>query len=145
MISSAKQVVDITLFRGWLDPGRYVWSPFVTKLEARFRFCGIKYSTDSGGPRSAPKGKIPYVECRTQTEVTTQGDSTLITKKLVRQELLPDLNSNLSPEQAALDLSLRALLEDRLYFYHVSSPWLLLYSFLAICLQSPLVQGEMVR
>ena len=51
--------------------------------------------------------------------VASLGDSTLITKALMRSGLLPDINAKLSPEQKSCDLGLRALLEDKLYFYHV--------------------------
>jgi hypothetical protein len=49
------------------------------------------------------------------------GDSTLIISKLEDDGLLDDLNSKLSPVEKANDLALRALLEDKLYFYQVSN------------------------
>jgi glutathione S-transferase len=107
--------VPLTLYRGWLEPGKHVWSPFVIKLEARLRFAGVSYTTECGSTRTAPKGKIPYLEC----EDGTLGDSTLITKQLVDWGRLPDLNATLSPADKAHDHALRALLEDKLYFYHV--------------------------
>ena len=134
------QSTAFTLFRGWLEPGQHVWSPFVIKLEARFRFANLKYATDCGSPRSAPKGKIPYIQCRGEAarrlvdnggaswisnggseedSVAGMGDSALIIKALVNSGLLPDINAGLSPEERASDLALRALLEDKLYFYHV--------------------------
>lgn len=105
----------LIVFRGWLDPGKHVWSPFVIKLEARLRFARVSYVTDCGSVRKAPKGKIPYLECTNGT----LGDSTLIIKQLVEWSRLPDLNAKLSPAVRAKDLALRALLEDKLYFYHV--------------------------
>lgn len=112
----------LTLFRGWKDPGRHVWSPFVIKLEARLRFAGIKYAVDVGSPRTAPKGKVPYVEFGNGDDDNNKeqiGDSGLIIKTLVQQGALPDLNAALSGAERARDLALRALLEDKLYFYHV--------------------------
>ncbi|KAL4934364.1 uncharacterized protein BDV17DRAFT_286079 [Aspergillus undulatus] len=38
----------LTLYRGWLLPSHYVWSPFVTKLEARLRLANNPYKTSSG-------------------------------------------------------------------------------------------------
>lgn len=133
----------ITVFRGWLDPGHHVWSPFVIKLEARLRFAGVPYATASGSPRTAPKGKIPYIECRGNLpwladgaadaswtvraeedppgSVASLGDSAIIIQALVRCGMLPDINARLSPEGQAHDMALRALLEDKLYFYHVRS------------------------
>ncbi|KAK7753159.1 hypothetical protein SLS62_004892 [Diatrype stigma] len=117
---------DITIFRGWKDFGKYVWSPFVIKLEARLRFAGVRYDVASGSTRTAPKGKIPYVDCRSPASgspgATTQkvqlSDSTLIIKTLAEWGTIPDLNAAIRPEDRAKDLGLSALLEDKLYFYH---------------------------
>jgi hypothetical protein len=119
-----KQDGNLTVYRGWLDPGKHVWSPFVVKIETRLRLAGISYTTEAGSPRDAPKGKIPYITYLipdTTEPGIKLGDSTLIIKKLVEQGLIPDLNASVSPETAASDLGLRALLEDKLYFYHVSA------------------------
>lgn len=126
MAQTSSSPANIKLFRGWLDPGKHVWSPFVIKVEARLRFAGVPYLTDAGSVRSAPTGKIPYVECRgplfadDEHSVLTMGDSTLIIKELSQRGIIPDLNSDLSPEARTQDLALRGLLEDKLYFYHVS-------------------------
>lgn len=112
----------ITIFRGWKDPG-YVWSPYVTKLEARFRFAGLSYRLGAGSPRSAPKGKIPYIElAQPDQEPEIIADSAQIIDKFVHDGLLPDLNENLGAVDAAHDLALRALLEEKLYFYQVILP-----------------------
>lgn len=52
------------------------------------------------------------------------GDSTLIVKALTERGLLPDLNAALSPAQRAEDLALRALLEEKLYFYGMRERWI---------------------
>ena len=78
----------------------------------------------------APRGKIPYVSM-TKTEPgsqtpgppTTIADSTLIVDKLVEDGVLEDLNAKLSPAEKAHDLAIRALLEDKLYFYQVGVPY----------------------
>ena len=129
------QGTRLTLYRGWLDRGKHVWSPFSVKLEARLRFAGVSYATDAGSPFKAPKGKIPYIEyqgippsgCVDESQLlpTTLGDSTLIIKHLIERDVLPDINAKLSSTAKAQDLALRALLEEKLYFYHVrasSSP-----------------------
>ena len=120
---------DITVFRGWNDPGKYVWSPFVIKLEARLRFAGVRYGVAAGSVKTGPKGKIPYIECtapssdasRTGTQKVVLGDSTLIAKTLADWGVVSDLNAMVKPEDRAIDLALRALLEDKLNFYHVSN------------------------
>lgn len=120
-MSSLKKLTSITLFRGFKDAGIFVWSPYVTKLEARLRFGGISYTADVGSPRSAPKGKIPYVEILHESGKTeTLGDSTLIVNALCENGELSDLNARLSKVERAHDLALRALLEDKLSFYQVS-------------------------
>lgn len=126
----------ITVFRGWNHPGKYVWSPFVIKLEARLRFAGVRYDVDSGSPREGPRGKIPYVEYSgapsspsssskaSGTAITGQkallSDSALIIKTLAEWNVLPNLNAAVPPEDRAKDLGIRAILEDKVYFYHVS-------------------------
>ena len=79
----------------------YVWSPFVNKLEARFRLAGLHYLTDSGSPMQGPKGKIPYIDISSPSSPTPRflGDSTLIIEKLVEEEQLQDLNAKLSPKR----------------------------------------------
>src|SRR6266566_6721706 len=109
-----EQESNITIYRGWLEKGKHVWSPFVIKVESRLRFAHVGYATEPGSTRSAPKGKIPYVECRDLASgepAVTLGDSSLIIRALCERGALPHLNARLSPEDKALDLSVRALLE----------------------------------
>jgi hypothetical protein len=124
MSSHLKSPPAITLYRGFKGSGVYVWSPFVNKLEARFRLAGLPYLTDSGSPMQGPKGKIPYIGISTpesQTPTRFLGDSTLIIAQLVEEGRLDDLNAKLSPMERVMDLAIRALLEDKLYFYQVRS------------------------
>lgn len=112
---------QLILYRGWLDRGLYVWSPFVTKVELRLRIANAPYNVAAGSTRSAPKGKIPYIDL-VETEQTAPhqiGDSTLIIKELVGRGLVQDLNAKLSPEEKIKDDGIRAILEDKLYFYNV--------------------------
>lgn len=113
---------SLTLYRGWDEPGCYVWSCFVTKVEARLRFAGLKYRSEAGSVQKAPRGKIPYLELSSDSAIqpTTLSDSTIIISNLVDDGLLPDLNASLSPSNRAHDLGLRSLLEDKWYFYQVS-------------------------
>ncbi|KAL4970461.1 glutathione S-transferase family protein [Aspergillus stella-maris] len=117
----------LTIYRGSLAPGAYVWSPFVTKLEARLRFAGVPYKADAGSIRAAPRRKIPYAEIKSDdngtSDVTTMGDSTLITRHLIENGVLSSLNDNLSTEDRAHDLAIRALLEDKTFFYNTRERW----------------------
>jgi hypothetical protein len=123
MADTTPNNLDITLFRGWLDQGCYVWSPFVTKLELCLRISHLEYKVGAGSPNTAPKGKIPYVEIsekdRLDVPKTSVGDSTLIAKYLAEHGLIHELNDNLDATTKAQDMAIKALLEDRLYFYNV--------------------------
>lgn len=110
----------LKVWRGSLPQNIYVWSPFVTKLEARLRFAEVPYSLGAGSPKSAPRAKIPYVSLEDGDQF---GDSTFIIRKLVEDGRLPDLNASVSPAQRAQDLALRALLEEKLYFYTGQEKW----------------------
>ncbi|KAK7414341.1 hypothetical protein QQX98_006783 [Neonectria punicea] len=111
----------LVVYRGSGKTGAFVWSPFVTKLEARLRFAGVPYKVGTGSPASAPRGKIPYVEIGSAGEQL--GDSALIIQRLVDDGTATDLNARLSPAQRAHDLAIRALLEDKVYFYTAREKW----------------------
>lgn len=105
----------------------------MTKVEARLRFDGLRYTAGQGSPRSAPRGKIPYMEWHEATTadsdgaaaaVSAMGDSTLIIRALVANGLLRDLDAALPTAAArARGLAVRALLEDRVYFYGTREKW----------------------
>ncbi|OQU97668.1 Glutathione S-transferase, domain-containing protein [Cladophialophora immunda] len=119
----------LTLARGWPEKGVYSWSPFVTKVEFRFRHAGLAYDVEAGSVKVAPKGKIPYVDLGPLQDEghngpSLLGDSTFIIQRLLSMARIQDLNGSL-PEQSKLnDLALRALLEDKLYFYHMRERWI---------------------
>ncbi|KAI8956539.1 putative glutathione S-transferase [Daldinia sp. FL1419] len=124
---------DITIFRGFREAGKHVWSPYVIKLEARLRFAGVRYETAVGSPRTAPRGKIPYIECRDLSVTSSSGesqpkvqlgDSGLVAKTFIEWGVLPDLNKALDPSQSLQDMALVALLENKLYFYHTWERWI---------------------
>ena len=121
MSNMKEDQAKLIVYRGWLDRGKHVWSPFVIKLEARLRFAGVSYITEAGSTRTAPKGKIPYAECQGlgDSPSTSLGDSTLIIKHLIEWNILPNINEKITSTARAQDLALRALLEEKLYFYHV--------------------------
>ncbi|PGH35793.1 hypothetical protein GX50_01377 [[Emmonsia] crescens] len=134
--STKQQQPQLILHRGWPDKGKYVWSPFVVKVEARLRFAGVNYEVQGGTPRTAPKGKIPYVEIRNASQEDngstaggnspeTIADSTSIIKQLVERGILPDfsLRSKIDGPGDANDLAIRALMEDKLYFYQIWERW----------------------
>ncbi|KAJ5649415.1 uncharacterized protein N7484_003138 [Penicillium longicatenatum] len=122
-MTSLKSTNTVTVFRGQTEPGCYVWSPFVTKLEARLRFGKIAYRTEAGSVPNAPKGKVPYISIEDDDGTTLLSDSGLITKEFIKSGKLEDLNRNLSSTQKLHDIALQALLEDKLYFYGTHEKW----------------------
>ncbi|KAI1660773.1 putative glutathione S-transferase [Daldinia decipiens] len=126
---------DITIFRGFRDTKNHVWSPYVNKLEARLRFAGVRYEIGVGSPKTAPRGKIPYIECRDLSTTSSSGkgegsqpkvqlgDSTLITKTLTEWGVLTDLSRALDPSKRLQDMALIALLENKLSFYQTWERW----------------------
>lgn len=81
------------------------------------RFAGISYTLDVGSPASAPLGKIPYIKLEDSPKVLS--DTTFIIRRLVGDEVWPDLNAHLTPVQRTQDLALRAPLEEKVYFFRV--------------------------
>ncbi|KAF4344381.1 glutathione S-transferase [Fusarium beomiforme] len=114
------RIPQFTVFRGPGKSTAFTWSPFVIKLEARLRFAGVKYRVAEGSPKTAPRGKIPYVEVEDQT----LSDSTFIIKRFINEGLIPDLNASLTPVQKAQDLAFRALMEEKVYFYGTREKWI---------------------
>jgi len=112
---------SITVSAGLPRNGNYVWSPFVAKLEARLRFAGVAYKSDTGSLSNAPRGKIPYVTIQTKGSEESEviADSSVIASRLMQDGLLEDLNAKLTPAERAQDYAICAMLEDKLYFYNV--------------------------
>lgn len=126
---------DLTLYRGFTDRDNFVWSPFVSKLEFRLRQGQISYDYEPGSTRTAPKGKVPYVDFHNVQEgdPTQMGDTSLITDHLIKRGKLPDLNASLSETDKLADMAIRAMIEEKLFFYNVS-----LLHFLKIPISLPL-------
>ena len=97
---------------------RYSVSPFATKLRFALRHAGIPYEDHVGNFRDPPKKKIPYVKFLESGEF--MGDTALIIQRLTQEGKMRDTRAALSPEQKAMDLCLRTIVEDRMYFLSVS-------------------------
>lgn len=122
---TSKSSPAITLYRGWNTPNKYVWSPFVTKVEFRLRTSQTNYTCGVGGPRSGPRGKIPYLEITHPNEPTDLlSDSALILNTLSERAVVKTVNADLTAAQRGQDLAVRALLEDRLYFFQGRERWI---------------------
>ncbi|KAI4272226.1 MAG: hypothetical protein LQ337_005450 [Flavoplaca oasis] len=115
----------ITIFRGFPTTTAYVWSPFVCKLEARLRFAGLTYKVEQGAPPKGPRGKIPYIALSKngESDANMVSDTAMISEKLVDDGLAEDMNGKLTPVEKATDAAVRALLEEKLYFYQIYERW----------------------
>lgn len=95
------------------------FSPFCLKLETYLRMAKVPYeSVKCLNPRTAPKGKLPFIEDKGQRIA----DSGLIIEHLKRT-LGDPLDAGLSPEQKASGLALTRLLEGDLIFVLLYSRW----------------------
>lgn len=147
----------LTVYTFDSDARQHAFSPFATKLFFRLRHGGVPYETALGTRQEAPKGKIPYVRFHRQPDWQERqreggsksatmaavkedvvGDSAIITSRLMKEGMLQDLNAELTHTGLAWDLSLRTLVEDRLYYLLVrfEAPYLLccaLFPFQTCC------------
>jgi len=95
-------------------------SPFSLKLETWLRIAGLEYQTVSTpNPRSAPLGKLPYIEL----EGRKIADSALCIAAL-SEKFAIDLDRHLSAEQRAVADAFGHLLEDHFYYALVYSRWI---------------------
>lgn len=94
--------------------------PFCLKLVTWLRMAGIPFDTRiTSDTRSAPKGKIPFVE----VDGKQIGDSGLIIDYM-RHTRGKDPDVGLSRAQRAKAHALAAIAEDRLYWVLVYSRWI---------------------
>ncbi len=93
-------------------------SAFCVKLEMYLRMAEIPYERAEGDPRSAPKGKVPWIE----VDDFVLGDSAFIIDYLKQQHGDP-LDGQLTPRQQAEGHAIRRMLEDNLYFIASYTKW----------------------
>ncbi|KAK4139802.1 uncharacterized protein C8A04DRAFT_32700 [Dichotomopilus funicola] len=124
-------VPSLTVYCGAAVGNHYVASPFVLKLETRLRLSGFAYRTEFGSLLQAPRGKVPFVKLESPAIVEGEKgkeelltDSALITERLVRDGHIADWNSRLTGAERAKDVAVRALLEDRWYFFAARERWM---------------------
>lgn len=102
----------ITLYKFGPAFGLRETGPFVLKLMAYMRLCGIEFAEEvQGDPRKAPKGKIPYIKDGDE-EI---GDSTFIIKHL-KNKFGDPLAQGFTTEQLATGYALKVMLEERTYW-----------------------------
>jgi glutathione S-transferase len=87
-------------------------SPFCSKLETWLRIAGIPYEVvDTADPRTAPKGKLPFIEDGGRR----MGDTSLIIEHL-RSTRGADPDAGLDPSQRATALLVQRTLEEHYAF-----------------------------
>lgn len=115
----------MVVHRGEHNPGHYVWSPFVTKLEFRLRLANLSYECGDSGPLSGPRGKIPYIDMTAPGKPSeVLSDSTLISRNFIERRFIRDLNVGLSKKEVAQSVAIKALLEDRLVYCNAHERWI---------------------
>lgn len=118
--SSGEIAVMITLYKfgpidDVCDP-----SPFCVKVEAYCRLAGLPYTTQSGAKymRSAPKGKLPYIE----DSGKTIADSTFIINYL-RATYGDTLDAHLSVPEKAIAHAFTKMIDENLYWVLAHARW----------------------
>lgn len=93
-------------------------SPFCFKVENYLRMTGEPFETRSGNPRSAPKGKLPFIKDGN----VVISDSAHIIEHL-KKTRGDKLDKGLDPQKIALGHVIRRTLEEGTYFGLVYSRW----------------------
>ncbi|WP_159880166.1 glutathione S-transferase family protein [Aquitalea denitrificans] len=94
-------------------------SPFVLKAEMLLKLSGLPYRKQRGSMRTAPKGKLPYID----DDGTPVPDSTLIRLHLAERHGIT-LDEGLSDANRALAWSVECLCSDHLYWCVVHERWM---------------------
>ena len=92
-------------------------SLFCVKVETFLKMAGLEYEVSIvDDPRKAPKGKMPYIE----DDGKIIADSTFILQHL-QSAYGVNLDTELTPEEAATAHAFSRMMEERLYFILVYS------------------------
>jgi glutathione S-transferase len=108
----------LTLFQPQRAFGLPSPSAFCVKLETWLRMTDTPYELEFGDPRSAPKGKVPWVD----DDGYVVSDSSFVISYLVEKHG-EKLDGNLTEEQKALGHAVQKMLEESLYFVSSYSKW----------------------
>jgi glutathione S-transferase len=93
-------------------------SPFVTKAEMLLKMAGLAYRSKAGGPRGAPKGKLPYIE----DDGERIADSTFI-RRHIEKKYGFDFDRGLSAGERAIAWAFEKMAEEHLYWALVDVRW----------------------
>lgn len=95
-------------------------SPFVAKAEVLLKMSGLPYRTDTGGFKTAPKGKLPYID----DGGIVVADSTFIRAHIERRYDI-DLDAGLSCAERATAWAFEKMCEDHLYWALLYARWMI--------------------
>lgn len=91
-------------------------SGYCEKVETLFRAAGFTdYALVPTLPFSAPKGKLPYIEYIKDGKTETIADSHFIVRYLIENNIVTDLDKNLTPAQRADSRAWQSWFEDLVY------------------------------
>jgi glutathione S-transferase len=94
-------------------------SPFCMKVEVYLKLARLPYRRSMGNPRTAPKGKLPYIE----HDGLVVSDSTAIVEHLEKRSAQP-FDVGMTDEESAHAHVIRRFLEEALYFALVWTRWI---------------------
>lgn len=94
-------------------------SPFVMKAEVLLKMADLPYTTDTGGFRKAPKGKLPYID----DDGVLIADSTFIRWHLEKKYAV-DFDMGLSPAERGMAWAFEKMCEDHLYWGLLHARWM---------------------
>jgi len=92
-------------------------SPFVVKVANYLRMIDIPFELLPGNTRTAPKGKLPYID----DGGTVVSDSSFVIDYLRKK--YKDLDVGVSAHERALATAYKSMLEEHLYFVMVTQRW----------------------
>lgn len=94
-------------------------SPFVMKAQVLLKMAGLPYRVDTTGFRTAPKGKLPYID----DDGERIADSTFI-KWHLENKYRADLDRGLSAADRAVAWAFEKMAEDHLYWTILEARWI---------------------
>lgn len=94
-------------------------SPFVTKAEMLLKLAELPYTTEVGDLRTAPRGKVPWLD----DDGVIVPDSTLIRFHIERKYAV-DFDKGLLAPERGIAWAVEKLLEDHLYWAMLDARWM---------------------
>lgn len=97
-----------------------IQSGYCNKLEFFLKITGSEYIKKETFPYTSPKGKLPYINYN--NEIIS--DSSLIIKYLIRNNIVKDIDINITENDKSISLAFQKMVEDHLYIGVIYERWL---------------------